>query len=203
MTVRIRPGVPLTRMLTTFEKEFGFYVNSAGEPNLTKGTIEWEGTAEHVAWHPPYVLIFNSRFIEVRHISAGRLCQIIRGNDIRCTSQWDRHTGSSLPSPLPHPDPNGPWGEAAVQRTPVGGVMRTEGGSQEPTSGPFINVMQRVFQLVPTLPDEESLVPTKTVPLCVKSGRDYLESGIRVPTDALQTGPTQLKSNARMRNNVS
>lgn len=181
MTVRTGPDVPSTRTLTTSFKEFGFYVNKTGEPNLTKGTIEWKGPAEDVAWHPPYVLIFNSRFIEVRHISAGRLCQIIRGSDIRCTSQWDRYTGSSLPSPLPGPDPNGPWGEAAVQRTPVCGVMRTEDGSQEPTGGPSINVMQRVFQLVPTLPDEDISVPTKTVPLCVKSGRTTLNPEYELP----------------------
>ena len=174
MTVRTCPDVPSTRMFTTCFEEFGFYVNKTGEPNLTKGTIEWEGTAEHVAWHPPYVLIFNSRFIEVRHISAGRLCQIIRGNDIRCTSQWDGCTGSPVPSPLPRPDPNRPWGEAAVQRTLVCGVMRTDDGWQEPTSDPSTNVMQRVFQLVPTLPDEESLAPTKTAALCVKSGRTTL-----------------------------
>ncbi|KAH9959699.1 hypothetical protein BGW80DRAFT_1131259, partial [Lactifluus volemus] len=53
----------------------------------TKGTIEWEGTAEHVARHPPYILIFDSRFIEVRHVENGRLCQIIPGHDLRCI--WD------------------------------------------------------------------------------------------------------------------
>ncbi|KAH9957979.1 CNH domain-containing protein [Lactifluus volemus] len=41
--------------------EFGLYVNRHGDPSRTKGTIEWEGTAEHVAWHPPYILIFDSR----------------------------------------------------------------------------------------------------------------------------------------------
>ncbi|KAH9959707.1 hypothetical protein BGW80DRAFT_1366988, partial [Lactifluus volemus] len=44
--------------------EFGLYVNRHGDPSRTKGTIEWEGTAEHVAWHPPYILIFDSRSIE-------------------------------------------------------------------------------------------------------------------------------------------
>ena len=157
-------------------------MNSIGEPNLTMGTIEWEGTAEHVAWHPPYVLIFNSRFIEVRHISAGRLCQTIRGNDIRCTSQWDGCTGSPLPSPLPRPDPDGPWGEATVRMTPVCGVMRTDDsdGSQEP-AGPSINVMQRVFRLAPTLPDDEVLVPALADPLCVRFGRTTLNPKYDLP----------------------
>ena len=152
--------------------EFGLYVNRSGEPDFKKGTIEWEGTAEHVAWHPPYMLIFNSCFIEVRHIDAGRLCQIIRGNDIGCTCQWDRCTGSSLPSPLPGPDQDEPWGEGAAQRTPVCGVMRYDDESQK--LGPSTNVAQRIFELVPTLLDEEILPPTKTDHLCVKSGRTIL-----------------------------
>ena len=59
-------------------------------------TIEWEGTAERVAWHPPYVLVFDSRFIEVRTVETGRLCQIIQGEDIR--SIWDGR-GTSQPPP--------------------------------------------------------------------------------------------------------
>ncbi|KAH9965641.1 CNH domain-containing protein [Lactifluus volemus] len=80
--------------------EFGLYVNRHGDPSRTKGTIEWEGTAEHVAWHPPYILIFDSRFIEVRHVETGRLCQIIPGHDLRCI--WDGR-GASLPLPAPAP----------------------------------------------------------------------------------------------------
>ena len=67
--------------------EFGLYVDRHGDPSRQAGTIEWEGTAERVAWHPPYVLLFDSRFIEVRHVETGRLAQIIPGNDIRCI--WD------------------------------------------------------------------------------------------------------------------
>ena len=66
-----------------FYPEFGLYVNRHGQPHLTRGTVEWEGIAEHIAWHPPYVLIFNPCFIEVRHVNTGRLCQIIRGNDTK------------------------------------------------------------------------------------------------------------------------
>ncbi|KAF8902367.1 Dbl-like domain-containing protein [Gymnopilus junonius] len=67
--------------------EFGLYVDKHGEPCRSFGLIEWEGTAERVAFHPPYVVLFDSRFIEVRHVETGRLAQIIPGNEVRCT--WD------------------------------------------------------------------------------------------------------------------
>ncbi|KAH9957981.1 Dbl-like domain-containing protein [Lactifluus volemus] len=129
--------------------EFGLYVNRHGDPSRTKGTIEWEGTAEHVAWHPPYILIFDSRFIEVRHVETGRLCQIIPGHDLRCI--WDGR-GASLP--LPAPGPNGSWEEAPSQEARVHGVMRAEDVPQgRPGSGgPARGTGQHIFELIPTVP---------------------------------------------------
>jgi len=134
--------------------KFGLYVNARGEPSSTNDTIEWNGTAERVAWYPPYVLIFNSHSIEVRHIDTGRLCHIIRGHDIQCT--WDGC--QSLVSPLVPDD--GAWGETPVQGVHVYGIMRPDGRSQERTpatsssssSGSARGVIHRVFELVPTLP---------------------------------------------------
>ncbi|KAG1747883.1 CNH domain-containing protein [Suillus paluster] len=76
--------------------EFGIYVNKHGAPSRNTGTIEWEGTAERVAMHWPYILLFDSRFIEVRHISTGLLAQIIPGNEIRCI--WDGRGTCAPPS---------------------------------------------------------------------------------------------------------
>ncbi|KAH9969600.1 CNH domain-containing protein [Russula dissimulans] len=138
--------------------EFGLYVNARGEPSPTKDTIEWNDTAEHVAWYPPYVLIFNSHSIEVRHVSTGRLCHMIHGHDIQCT--WDGC--QSLISQLV-PDEEA-WGETPVQGAHVYGVMRADNGLQERTlatttttstsspSGSARGVVHRVFELVPTLP---------------------------------------------------
>ncbi|KAJ7126687.1 hypothetical protein C8R44DRAFT_532223, partial [Mycena epipterygia] len=50
-------------------------------------TIEWEGNAEKAALHSPYILLFDSRFVEIRNIETGRLVQIIPGIDVRCL--WD------------------------------------------------------------------------------------------------------------------
>jgi hypothetical protein len=136
---------PLTRTLTTFT-EFGLYVDGSGNPILTKDTIEWKGTAEHVACHPPYVLIFDSRFVEVRRIDTGLLCQVIRGNDLRCT--WNGY-GSSIP--LPEPDSDGTCGDTPVPRSSVCGAMRADDSADV--------VSQRVFELVPTVPTVSHFFP--------------------------------------------
>ena len=138
-----------TSVCSCFLAEFGLYVNRHGDPSRTKGTIEWEGTAEHVAWHPPYILIFDSRFIEVRHVETGRLCQIIPGNDLRCI--WDGR-GASIP-PLA-PGPNGNWEEAPSQEARVHGVMRAEDAPQTRagSTGAARGVTQHIFELIPTVP---------------------------------------------------
>jgi hypothetical protein len=119
-------------------------VNRHGDPSSTKGIIEWEGTAEHVAWHPPYILIFNSRFIEVRHVETGRLCQVIPGRDLRCT--WDGR-GVTL-------GPNGAWEGSPSQEARVHGVMYVDDTSQvhPGSSGAARGVVQHIFELIPTVP---------------------------------------------------
>jgi RHO1 GDP-GTP exchange protein 1/2 len=68
--------------------EFGLYVDPHGDPSPNHPVIvEWEGRAERMASQPPYLLLFDTRFIEIRHAETGRLVQIILGNDVRCL--WD------------------------------------------------------------------------------------------------------------------
>jgi hypothetical protein len=124
--------------------EFGLYLNRHGHPSRTKGIIEWEGTAEHVAWHHPYILIFNSRFIEVRHVETGRLRHVIRGNDIRCICD-----GRGVSIPRIAPGPNGAW-EAPSREARVHCVMRADDTSQG-RAGPS-GVVQHIFDLIPTVP---------------------------------------------------
>lgn len=144
----LRWQVPLQTPQTTLLKnstEFGFYVDRHGEPSRSVGTIEWEGTAERVAWHPPYILLFDSRFIEIRHVETGRLAQIIPGNDVRCL--WDGR-GSNAP-PVGTPGPDG-WVESVSQEARVHAVMTAQ---EEPGSARNNRaVAQHVFQLVPTIP---------------------------------------------------
>ncbi|KAJ3901831.1 CNH domain-containing protein [Lentinula edodes] len=115
--------------------EFGVYVDKHGDPNRPSGTIEWEGTAERVAVHAPYVLLFDSRFIEIRHLETGRLTQIIPGNDIRCI--WDGRV-------LDRPDE--PLNQDALVHAVMNAPDVVGGGSR----GRF--VVQQVFELLPTVP---------------------------------------------------
>jgi len=118
--------------------EFGLYVDINGDPIHHMGTIEWEGTAERVAWHPPYILLFDSRFIEIRHVETGRLAQIIPGNDVRCI--WDgrgmNHSQAAL---------EGSSDEIVSQQPRIHGMMNTE--IVLPGRGV---TAQHVFELIPT-----------------------------------------------------
>jgi len=127
--------------------EFGLYVDKHGEPSRALSTIEWEGTAEQVALHPPYVLLFDSRFIEIRHISTGRLAQIIPGNDIHCL--WD---GRGLTTNIVNTSPEN-WQDGMSQDARVHAAMNAPepiitGAGPRPTRA----VAQHVFELVPTIP---------------------------------------------------
>ncbi|RPD64513.1 Dbl-like domain-containing protein [Lentinus tigrinus ALCF2SS1-7] len=129
--------------------EFGLYVDRHGDPSRQNGTIEWEGTAEHVAWHPPYVLLFDSRFIEIRHVETGRLAQIIPGNDVRCI--WDGRGITGVPPATPVPEG---YGQETISQEPrVHGVMNATDspsiGTQSRMARP---VAQHVFELIPTIP---------------------------------------------------
>ncbi|KAJ7623683.1 signal transducer [Roridomyces roridus] len=121
--------------------EFGVYVDKHGEPRNGGATIEWEGNAERVALHSPYILLFDSRFIEVRNLENGRLAQIIPGNDVRCL--WDGRGVTSTITATPGRD-----GEPTVQEAQVHAVMN--GG--DPGSRPSRILAQHVFELIPTIP---------------------------------------------------
>lgn len=115
------------------------HVDKHGDPIRPGVVIEWEGTAERVACHPPYVLLFDSQFIEVRYIDTGRLAQIIPGNDIRCI--WDGRgvsTNSSMQRPLVDP--------REQQEAKVHAVMTNQDGTGRKA------IAQCVFELVPTVP---------------------------------------------------
>ena len=104
------------------------------------GTIEWEGTAERVAFHAPYILLFDSRFIEIRHVETGLLVQIIPGSDVRCI--WDgRGVSTSSISPL-HED---------SQEAQVHVVMNSSDSTNGPGALKNKSIMQHVCELIPTI----------------------------------------------------
>ncbi|KAF9785478.1 CNH domain-containing protein [Thelephora terrestris] len=120
--------------------EFGLSVDKHGGPSRI-GTVEWEGKADRVTCHPPYILLFDQRFIEIRHVETGCLVQIISGNDVRCT--WDGR-GANQSQPISEGS-----SDDVVSRQPrVHGVMNMEAllhGKRAVTT-------QHVFELVPIVP---------------------------------------------------
>lgn len=98
------------------------------------------GSAERIAFHAPYILLFRTQTIEVREIATGRLAQIIPGCDMHCI--WDHH----------HPE--------SVGDVRVHGVMSILQDSPQPGHP----VAQRIFELVPTgaisLPESSHRIST-------------------------------------------
>lgn len=64
--------------------EFAFYVNKNGWRTKGSWIVYWEGNPTAFAYHHPYVLAFESTFIEVRHVESGALHQVITGSNLRC-----------------------------------------------------------------------------------------------------------------------
>ncbi|KAG8813242.1 hypothetical protein FRC18_002604 [Serendipita sp. 400] len=127
--------------------EFGMYVDRHGDPSRAVLTVEWEGTAERVACHPPYIMLFDTRFIEIRHIETGRLAQIIPGDEVRCL--WDGRGGSAPPILTPGPDG---WQEGGAQDARVHAAMRAEEAPGMKGRAGIRAVAQHVFELLPTIP---------------------------------------------------
>ncbi|KAI3604794.1 signal transducer [Moniliophthora roreri] len=61
----------------------GFYINKHGTPSRNSGCVKWEATASACAHRGGHILLFSSRFIEIRQILTGRLVQVIEAQDIR------------------------------------------------------------------------------------------------------------------------
>lgn len=121
-------------------------MNRSGVPSREACIIEWEGTADSVAFHSPYLLLFDPRFIEIRHVETGRLSQIIPGTDVRCV--WDGR-GLSTNSAV---TPGVTSDEDMVQNAHVHAVMNHHESSVQPMGRPLRPVTQHVFELIPTIP---------------------------------------------------
>ena len=69
---------PNNQNKTNKTTEFGVYVDRYGVPILDREVVEWEGQADRASFRFPYILLFCSAFVEVRHLITGHLTQIIR-----------------------------------------------------------------------------------------------------------------------------
>ncbi|KAK6360463.1 hypothetical protein TWF730_006605 [Orbilia blumenaviensis] len=64
-------------------EEYGVYVNKHGDVSRSV-IMEFVGKAKTSAHYPPYVLLFDQDFVEIRNADNGRLRQVIAGRDARC-----------------------------------------------------------------------------------------------------------------------
>ncbi|KAI8638438.1 CNH domain-containing protein [Parasitella parasitica] len=64
--------------------ELAFYIDKKGKRVRKDWSISWEGNPTAFVFRFPYVVAFNTNFIEVRHMDTGDLLQVIPGNNIRC-----------------------------------------------------------------------------------------------------------------------
>lgn len=135
------------------------------------GVVEWEGTAEHVALHPPYVLMFDPRFIEVRFVDTGRLAQIIPGNDVRCLWDGRSNATTSINSAAESDQiPQEPRVHAVMNAKEPPGNLASRKGS----------VTQHVFELMPTIP----LFPPESTAAPFEAVYHSPQGHLRSPTDS-------------------
>ncbi|KAL7312851.1 RHO1 GDP-GTP exchange protein 2, variant 2 [Mucor circinelloides] len=64
--------------------EIAFYIDKKGRRIRPDWIINWEGHPTAFAFRYPYILAFDSSFIEIRHVNTGDLTQVITGHNIRC-----------------------------------------------------------------------------------------------------------------------
>ncbi|KAI8338285.1 hypothetical protein BC941DRAFT_425165 [Chlamydoabsidia padenii] len=83
--------------------EYAFYVNAKGNRVQKDFLIEWEGCSESYALVWPYVIAFESSFIEIRSAITGQLEQVIRGERIRCLERMGDTIYGVMVDP-DHPD---------------------------------------------------------------------------------------------------
>ena len=62
--------------------EVGFFLNKQGKREEEKGIVHWEGEAEQFVCSYPYIVAFNSNFIEIKDIDNGELARCVLGNKI-------------------------------------------------------------------------------------------------------------------------
>ncbi|KAF9189116.1 RHO1 GDP-GTP exchange protein 2 [Haplosporangium sp. Z 11] len=75
--------------------DFAFTMTKKG--NLAKKElIEWEGRPESFAMVHPYIIAFESRLIEIRHIETGALEQVILGDNIRLLNSEVDQNGDAV-----------------------------------------------------------------------------------------------------------
>lgn len=91
------------------ETECGVYVSKHGDVSRSV-IMDFVGKAKSCAHYPPYVLMFDVDFVEIRNATNGRLRQVIAGRDAKCLD--DGQSGGSagqrtIKISMAHPESDG------------------------------------------------------------------------------------------------
>jgi CNH domain len=78
------------------------YINKHGDVSRSV-IVEFVGNTLRAAMYGPYLLLFNTDFVEIRNANNGRLRQVISGRDIRCLDDGSIG-GGSIKLALQHPE---------------------------------------------------------------------------------------------------
>lgn len=150
---------------------FACFVDRRGNPIRLDHFIEWEGQPHSVAFREPFILAFDSRFIEVRDSNTGQLVQLLRTSDLRNVT-----ISSSSVS-----DDN----EAIflVQRAPY--------TTPQNGTGRRTHDYQQVFEVVGTLTYVQLAAPLQGMSLAGLSG-DTTPTSVMHGTPTSATSPTML-----------
>ncbi|CAO3599660.1 unnamed protein product [Absidia cylindrospora] len=74
---------PNTDILLCYN-DLAFYIDKKGRRVRSDWIMQWEGHPAAFAFRYPYLVAFDSSFIEIRDINSGDIVQVIPGNNIRC-----------------------------------------------------------------------------------------------------------------------
>lgn len=83
--------------------DFAFMVNTHGALVSSTPLIEWNGVPQSVAFSYPYVIGFDPRFIEIRHVETGELIQVLAGIHMRCLQFTTHPTSPVIHGCMAHP----------------------------------------------------------------------------------------------------
>lgn len=76
---------------------FAVYVNKHGDVSRSV-IMQFVGNAQNAALYGPYLVLFDSDFVEIRNAQNGRLKQIISGREIKCLddgTNWSANTANT------------------------------------------------------------------------------------------------------------
>ncbi|CAO3619529.1 unnamed protein product [Mucor fragilis] len=82
---------------------FAFMVNVHGGFVKDAALIQWEGVPQSVAFYYPYVIGFDPRFVEIRHVETGELIQVLAGNHMRCLQFINNNIAPVIHGCMAHP----------------------------------------------------------------------------------------------------